>query len=246
MHRKEESKSLRATIAAQRADLDNAAKSAANTNLRAISIEKEADVQRKADYETISTLKLAAGCGALSLSLAACVTTPAPAPVARDLPAKPDRLMTSPAPPALDRTCRFPWFGVAGCPRKDPSAMLPLSVAHDQEQARRLDSSGAWYEGGSHRLQRGEVMNAGEMEKLAKMAAKKAISETFLTLGMEISNPISVQGQLAFLRNLHYAARHARNVIIAGVLGALVRGGLYVFWTGFKANAAPPAVAAPR
>jgi hypothetical protein len=34
------------------------------------------------------------------------------------------------------------------------------------------------------------------------------------------SNPISVQGQFAFLRNLHYAARHARNVIIAGVLGS--------------------------
>src|SRR5436190_19473504 len=62
-------------------------------------------------------------------------------------------------------------------------------------------------------------MNAGKMEKLAKMAANEAVSETFLTLGMDISNPISVQGQFAFLRDLHYAARHARNVIIAGVLG---------------------------
>jgi hypothetical protein len=60
---REEAKSLRATIAAQRADLDNAAKSAANANQRAISIEKEADAQRKADDKTISTLKLAAGCG---------------------------------------------------------------------------------------------------------------------------------------------------------------------------------------
>jgi hypothetical protein len=60
---REEAKSLRATIAVQRADLDNAAKSAANANQRAISIEKEADAQRKADDETISKLKLAAGCG---------------------------------------------------------------------------------------------------------------------------------------------------------------------------------------
>ena len=43
------------------------------------------------------------------------------------------------------------------------------------------------------------------------MAAKEAVSETFLTLGMDISNPISVQGQFAFLRHLHYAARHARS-----------------------------------
>jgi hypothetical protein len=60
---REEAKSLRATIAAQRADLDNAAKSAANANLRASSIEKEANAQRKADDETISKLNLAAGCG---------------------------------------------------------------------------------------------------------------------------------------------------------------------------------------
>ena len=38
-------------------------KSAANANLRASSIEKDANAQRKADDETISTLKLAAGCG---------------------------------------------------------------------------------------------------------------------------------------------------------------------------------------
>jgi hypothetical protein len=91
-----------------------------------------------------SSLPLAA---ALSLSLAACATTPTPAPVARDLPAKPERLMTSPPVPALDRTCRFPWFGVAGCRGKDPSAMLRLTVSHDQEQARRLDGSAAWYGG---------------------------------------------------------------------------------------------------
>jgi hypothetical protein len=86
------------------------------------------------------------------------------------------------------------------------------------------------------------MMNSADMEKLAKMAAKEAVSETFLTLGMDISNPISVQGQFAFLRNLHYAARHVRNVIIAGVVGAIVSGGVYAFWAGFKASAAAPSV----
>jgi hypothetical protein len=84
-------------------------------------------------------------------------------------------------------------------------------------------------------------MNNADMEKLAKLAAKEAVSETFLTLGMDISNPISVQGQFAFLRNLHYAARHVRNVIIAGVLGLAVSGAGWAFWAGFKANAAAPA-----
>jgi hypothetical protein len=78
-------------------------------------------------------------------------------------------------------------------------------------------------------------MNNADMEKLA---AKEAVSETFLTLGMDISNLISVQGQFAFLRNLHYAARHARNVVIAGVLGALISGSVWEFWVGFKTSAA--------
>jgi len=60
---REEANSLRATIAAQRADLDNAARSAAFANQRASQIEKDADAKRKADDEYISTLKLAAGCG---------------------------------------------------------------------------------------------------------------------------------------------------------------------------------------
>jgi hypothetical protein len=34
--------------------------------------------------------------------------------------------------------------------------------------------------------------------------------------------------------------RHVRNIIIAGVLGALVSGGVYAFWAGFKASAAAP------
>ena len=93
-------------------------------------------------------------------------------------------------------------------------------------------------------------MNAGDMEKLAKMAAKEAVSETFLTLGLNVSTPeaiLSVQNQFATLRNIHYSMRQVRNVIIAGVLGAAVSGAVWAFWTGFKANAsAPPAVVTDR
>lgn len=34
-------------------------------------------------------------------------------------------------------------------------------------------------------------------KRLAKIAAKEAVSEKFLSLGMNISNPISVEGQFA-------------------------------------------------
>uniref|UniRef100_A0A973WRK2 Uncharacterized protein n=2 Tax=Bradyrhizobium quebecense TaxID=2748629 RepID=A0A973WRK2_9BRAD len=85
-----------------------------------------------------------------------------------------------------------------------------------------------------------------DLEKIAKMAAKEAVSETFLTLGLDTKDPISVQNQFATLRNIHYGMRHVRNVIIAGVLGAAVSGGVWVFWTGFKASAAAPStISAP-
>ena len=88
-------------------------------------------------------------------------------------------------------------------------------------------------------------MNAGDMEKLAKAVVKETVKETFLTLGLNIDDPISVQNQFAFLRNLHYSMRHVRNTIIAGVLGMLVTGAGWAFWAGFKASAAaPPAVSA--
>lgn len=54
---------LQATIAAQRADLNNAEKARDDANDRATLIEKDANAQSKADADYISTLKLAAGCG---------------------------------------------------------------------------------------------------------------------------------------------------------------------------------------
>jgi hypothetical protein len=70
------------------------------------------------------------------------------------------------------------------------------------------------------------------MEKLAKLAAKE-------------DNPTSVQNRFAFLRNLHYSMHPVRNIVIAGVLGAMVSGAVGAFWTGVKANTVLPFLAVP-
>ncbi len=54
---------LRAMVAIQKADLDNARKSAAFANARASELEKVADDRRQSDAEYIATLTLAPGCG---------------------------------------------------------------------------------------------------------------------------------------------------------------------------------------
>jgi hypothetical protein len=78
----------------------------------------------------------------------------------------------------------------------------------------------------------------GQMEKIARMAAKEAVAETFLTMGINVQDAISVQNQFAFLRNLHYSMRHLRNAAIAACVGAVVSGLGWAVWTALKVGTA--------
>ena len=60
---RETTKNLRDKIAVQQADLDNARKSAADADTRAMQIEKAANDQSKADSDYIASLKPVAACG---------------------------------------------------------------------------------------------------------------------------------------------------------------------------------------
>lgn len=76
---------------------------------------------------------------------------------------------------------------------------------------------------------------------MARMAAKEAVAETFLTLGMDVKDPkavISVQNQFAFLRNAHYSFRHMRNAAIAAGVGAIISGIGWSIWTALKVGTA--------
>ena len=64
-------------------------------------------------------------------------------------------------------------------------------------------------------------MSGADLEKLASLAAKAAVFETFMTLGLDIKNPIDVQNQFAFLRTLY----SARMIVLTAFLGAIGSGG---------------------
>lgn len=81
-------------------------------------------------------------------------------------------------------------------------------------------------------------MATHEMKELAKLAAKEAVAETFMALGLDIKDPISVQGQFAFLRNLYYGARHVRNVALAAGVATVTSGIAWAVWAAVKAGAA--------
>lgn len=77
-----------------------------------------------------------------------------------------------------------------------------------------------------------------DMREVARLAAKEAVSETFLMLGLDIKDPISVQNQFGFLRNLYYSARHVRNVALAAGAAAIVSGVGWAIWAAVKAGSA--------
>lgn len=76
------------------------------------------------------------------------------------------------------------------------------------------------------------------MEKLAETVAERTVAKTFTSLGLNIADPISVQGQFAFLRNLQYAARQTRNVAITTVGSMIAAGVCWAVWASIKAPAA--------
>lgn len=73
-----------------------------------------------------------------------------------------------------------------------------------------------------------------DMREVARLAAEEAVSKTFLMLGLDIKDPISVQNQFGFLRNAYYATRHIRNVLLAAVASSAVTGIGYAIWTAVK------------
>lgn len=81
-------------------------------------------------------------------------------------------------------------------------------------------------------------MATHEMKEMAKLAAKEAVAETFMMLGLDIKDPISVQNQFSFLRNMYYAARHVRNVALAAGIGLMVSGIGYALLNALKTGAA--------
>lgn len=81
-----------------------------------------------------------------------------------------------------------------------------------------------------------------DFEKLAEMVAERTVSKTFMSLGLNINDPISVQGTFAFVRNLQYAARQARNVAITTVGSMVAAGIVWAVWASIKAPAAATAI----
>lgn len=80
-------------------------------------------------------------------------------------------------------------------------------------------------------------MEAHELQKLQKLvqdAAEKGTENALLKLGLDTSDPISMQKDLAFLRSQRETNENIGRNLRRVVLTALVSGVLTMVWLGFQ------------
>ena len=73
------------------------------------------------------------------------------------------------------------------------------------------------------------------MQKIARVTAKETVRETFQGLGVDMSDPISVQHDFAFVREFRTTWASARRRTVIVLVGVLASAGAGALWLGIRA-----------
>lgn len=68
-----------------------------------------------------------------------------------------------------------------------------------------------------------------------KDVVRETVTETFLALGVDVTHPLTVQGDMQFIRELRSATDRIRSKSLVVVVGMLVAAALGAIWMGLKA-----------
>lgn len=71
-------------------------------------------------------------------------------------------------------------------------------------------------------------------EKQVREIVKESVKETLVTLGIEACDPIDMQRDFQFLREVRQTAEKVKGKAILAAVGVLVAALLGVLWLGFK------------
>ena len=63
---------------------------------------------------------------------------------------------------------------------------------------------------------------------------KETVRQTFITLGVDISNPIELQKDFAHLRSWRESTREIKKNGVFALIGIVVTGGAGLLWTALK------------
>lgn len=81
-------------------------------------------------------------------------------------------------------------------------------------------------------------MTESEINEIAKQAAKEAVKEVFLTLGIETDDALEVQKDMQHLREWRESAATVKRQSLLTAIGILTAGVLGLVWMAVKAG--PP------
>lgn len=69
-----------------------------------------------------------------------------------------------------------------------------------------------------------------------KAVVREAVHETLTTLGVDVGNPLTMQQDMHFVRQLRESSERIRNRSVVVVVGVLVTAALAALWVGFKSS----------
>lgn len=84
------------------------------------------------------------------------------------------------------------------------------------------------------------LLEAGTMTRGdVKQVVREAVHETLLTLGVDAKNPLTVQQDMHFIRELRAASERVRSRGLLVLVGILVTAAMAALWVGIKGSLAP-------
>jgi hypothetical protein len=78
------------------------------------------------------------------------------------------------------------------------------------------------------------MMNPNEVRTVAQQAARDAVKETLLAIGIDINDPLAAQRDFASLREWRQSIEAVRSKGFLTLVGIAVTGMLALLWTGLK------------
>lgn len=84
------------------------------------------------------------------------------------------------------------------------------------------------------------ISEAGVMTKPnVREVVREAVEQTLLTLGVDAKNPLTVQQDMHFVRELRSASESVRSKGLLVVVGILITAALGALWVGIKGSMLP-------
>ncbi|RWP29877.1 hypothetical protein [Mesorhizobium sp.] len=79
-------------------------------------------------------------------------------------------------------------------------------------------------------------MTESEIHEIARQAAREAVKETFLTLGLDPNKPIEAQADMQFLRRTREGSETFKRQSVMVAAGAITLAVLGLIWASIKSH----------